>query len=137
MKTKSKRSHFQCEFRTYKNGVLQYEDLDHRFTAVRLEDYIKRYQARFEKMGYTVEFKNVVNLDEEGTEFHSAIKETRIKHGLSIKQVSDMTSVPYRSLQNWEAGVRKCPDYVTNMIVTMIEQSNLTHCPNCGAELNK
>lgn len=50
------------------------------------------------------------------------IKETRIKHGLTIKQVSDLTSVPYRSLQNWEAGVRKCPDYVENMIVTMIEQ---------------
>lgn len=51
-----------------------------------------------------------------------SIKETRIKHGLTIKQVSDLTSVPYRSLQNWEAGVRKCPDYVSNMVVTMIEQ---------------
>lgn len=50
------------------------------------------------------------------------IKETRIKHGLTIKQVSDLTSVPYRSLQNWESGERKCPDYVSNMVVTMIEQ---------------
>lgn len=50
------------------------------------------------------------------------IKETRIKHGLTIKQVSDLTGVPYRSLQNWEAEVRKCPDYVANMIVSMIEQ---------------
>ena len=51
------------------------------------------------------------------------IKETRIKYGLTIKQVSDLTSVPYRSLQNWEAGVRKCPDYVENMVVTMIENT--------------
>lgn len=66
MKTKSGRSHFQCEFRTYDaNGVLRYEHLDHRFTAVRAEDYIKRCQARYGKMGYTAEFKNVVNLDEE------------------------------------------------------------------------
>ena len=50
------------------------------------------------------------------------IKEARIKHGLTIKQVSDLTGVPYRSLQNWEAGVRKCPDYVSNMVVTMIDQ---------------
>lgn len=59
----------------------------------------------------------------QGKEFHSAIKETRIKYGLTIKQVSDLTSVPYRSLQNWEAGVRKCPDYVENMIVTMINHT--------------
>ena len=50
------------------------------------------------------------------------IKDTRIKHGLTIKQVESLTGVPYRSLQNWEAGVRKCPDYVANMVVTMIEQ---------------
>ena len=59
----------------------------------------------------------------EGKEFHSAIKETRLKYGLTIKQVSDLTGVPYRSLQNWEAGVRKCPDYVSKMIVTMIDQT--------------
>ena len=73
----------------------------------------------------------------EGKEFISEIKTERIKHGLTIKQVSDLTSVPYRSLQNWEAGVRNCPKYVTKMIITMINQNNLTHCPCCGAELNK
>ena len=50
------------------------------------------------------------------------IKETRIKYGLTIKQVSDLTGVPYRSLQNWEAGIRKCPDYVTKMIVDILDQ---------------
>lgn len=59
----------------------------------------------------------------QGKEFHSAIKETRIKYGLTIKQVSDLTSVPYRSLQNWELGVRKCPNYVEKMVVTMIENT--------------
>lgn len=56
----------------------------------------------------------------EGIKFHSAIKETRIRYGLTIKQVESLTGVPYRSLQNWELGVRKCPDYVSKMVVTMI-----------------
>ena len=73
----------------------------------------------------------------QGQEFRSEIKEARLAAELSIKQVSDLTGVPYRSLQNWEAGVRKCPDYVSKMIVTMINQNNMVHCPNCGAELNK
>ena len=63
------------------------------------------------------------------------IKEARLAAGMTIKQVSDLTGVPYRSLQNWEAGVRQCPDYVTKMIVTMISQKPVI-CPNCGAELN-
>ena len=60
----------------------------------------------------------------QGTEFVSPIKEARIQHGLTIKQVSDLTGVPYRSIQNWEAGVRSCPDYVTKMVVTIIEQTS-------------
>ena len=70
-----------------------------------------------------------------GNEFISEIKEARIKHGLTIKQVSDLTGVPYRSLQNWEAGVRQCPEYVTKMIVNIISQKPVV-CPHCGAELN-
>ena len=50
------------------------------------------------------------------------IRETRTKYGLTMKQVSDLTGVPYRSLQNWEAGVRTCPDYVSKMIVNTIEE---------------
>lgn len=65
----------------------------------------------------------------EGTEFVSKIKETRIKHGLTIKQVSDLTGIPYRTLQNWEAGVRKCPDYVTNLTVEFLKNCLLLDDP--------
>ena len=66
MKTKSGRSHFKCEFRTYNSaGVLRYEDTDHKFTAVSAKDYIERSQKRYAKMGYTAEYTNIVNLDEE------------------------------------------------------------------------
>ena len=64
----------------------------------------------------------------EGTEFVSKIKEARIKHGLTIRQVESLTGVPYRSLQNWELGVRKCPDYVEKMVVDIINHNtNLNH----------
>ena len=47
-----------------------------------------------------------------------------MKRGLTIRQVSDITGIPYRSLQNWEAGVRNCPNYVTKMAVTMINHTD-------------
>ena len=72
----------------------------------------------------------------QGTEFISRIKEARIKHGLTQTQVSEMTGVPFRSIQNWEAGVRNCPAYVEKMVVDIINQKPVV-CPNCGAELNK
>ena len=66
MKTKTGKSHFRCEFSTYNSsGELKYENLDHRFTALNAHDYIHRVMKRYEKHGYTAEFKNVVNLDEE------------------------------------------------------------------------
>lgn len=66
MKTKSGKSHFLCEFRTYDSaGNLSYEHTDHKFIAFNAKDYIDRTVKRFASFGYTAEFKNVVNLDEE------------------------------------------------------------------------
>lgn len=50
------------------------------------------------------------------------IKETRIKYGLTQTQVSNITGVPFRSIQNWETGQRKCPDYVEKMVVDILDQ---------------
>lgn len=58
----------------------------------------------------------------EGKPIDTRIKDTRIKYGLTQKQVSDITGVPFRSIQNWEGGQRKCPDYVTNMIIMLLDQ---------------
>lgn len=49
------------------------------------------------------------------------IKETRIKHGLTQQQLSNMTGIPARSIQNWETGQRKCPEYVERMVVEALE----------------
>lgn len=50
------------------------------------------------------------------------IKEARIKHGLTQKQLSEITGIPERTIQNWEGGQRKCPEYVENMVAGLLEQ---------------
>ncbi len=50
------------------------------------------------------------------------IKEARIKHGLTQKQLSGITGIPERTIQNWEGGQRKCPEYVENMVAGLLEQ---------------
>lgn len=49
------------------------------------------------------------------------IKEARIKYGLSQQKLADMTGIPKRSIENWETGKRKCPDYVERMVVNALE----------------
>ena len=48
------------------------------------------------------------------------IKEARTKAGLTQKQVHELIGVPIRTLQNWEANIRKCPDYVEKLVVEKI-----------------
>ena len=62
------------------------------------------------------------------------IKDARIKNGMTIKKVSDITGIPYRTLQNWEAGIRTPPDYVSNMVIATINRKPVV-CPHCGAQL--
>lgn len=50
------------------------------------------------------------------------IKELRIKHGLTQKQLSGITGIPERTIQNWEGGQRKCPEYIENMVAGLLEQ---------------
>ena len=45
------------------------------------------------------------------------IKEARKKAGLTIKAASDLIGVPYRTWQDWEAGLRKPPEYVERLII--------------------
>lgn len=45
------------------------------------------------------------------------IREAREEAGLTQKEVHDLVGVPIRSLQNWENGVRVCPQYVENLLV--------------------
>ena len=50
------------------------------------------------------------------------IKEARQAAGLTQQQVSDLTGIPARSIQNWEAGVRQCPEYVEDYLIQCLKQ---------------
>lgn len=40
----------------------------------------------------------------------------RSKSGLSRKEFSEKYDIPYRTLQNWELGLRECPGYVIRLL---------------------
>ena len=44
------------------------------------------------------------------------IKDIRLSTGLSQSQFSAALNIPIRSLQDWEQGNRKCPEYVAELI---------------------
>lgn len=44
------------------------------------------------------------------------IKFIRESANLSRKQFSDELHIPYRTVQDWELGNRKCPDYLVELI---------------------
>lgn len=58
----------------------------------------------------------------QGKPLDTRIKDTRMKYGLTQKQVSDLTGVPHRSIQNWEGGQSRCPEYVTKMVTDILHQ---------------
>lgn len=56
-------------------------------------------------------------------EIEMTIKEARQFAGLTQAQVQDEFGVPIRTLQNWESGVRECPEYVEDMLKEKMIQS--------------
>lgn len=44
------------------------------------------------------------------------IKEIRQSTGLSQAKFCEALNIPKRSLQDWEQGLRKCPEYVMELI---------------------
>lgn len=49
------------------------------------------------------------------------IKEARIKAGLTQQGMSKKFGIPKRTIENWEAGTRKCPNYVKKLILEKLE----------------
>ena len=50
------------------------------------------------------------------------IKSERIRLGLTQHQLADLTGIPFRTIQNWEGGQRKCPEYVEKMVLNLLDQ---------------
>lgn len=45
------------------------------------------------------------------------IKEARLSAGLTQKQMSEFIEVPLRTIEDWESGKRKPPEYVVSLII--------------------
>lgn len=50
------------------------------------------------------------------------MKEARGLLGWSMMRMANELGIPYRTVQDWEAGRRKCPDYVERLIVEKLER---------------
>lgn len=46
----------------------------------------------------------------------SPIKEIRENTGMSRAEFSRVYNIPIRTLEDWEAGRRKCPEYVVSLL---------------------
>ena len=50
------------------------------------------------------------------------IKSERTRLGLTQKQLSEITGIPQRTIEDWEGGQRKSPPYVEKMILDKLNQ---------------
>lgn len=50
------------------------------------------------------------------------IQELREKAGMSRPEFAEYFGIPYRSVQNWELGVRDCPEYLRALVEYKLEK---------------
>lgn len=50
------------------------------------------------------------------------IQEARERAGLTRPQMAELFKIPYRTLQNWELGLRECPEWAELLILEKLER---------------
>ena len=45
------------------------------------------------------------------------IKDIRHAYGFTQKSFADYFGIPKRTVENWEGGVNRCPEYLVNLIL--------------------
>ena len=55
-------------------------------------------------------------------EYTMNLKEARTCAGMTQAEMSERFEIPKRTIENWEAGKRKCPVYVEKLIVEKLEE---------------
>ena len=53
------------------------------------------------------------------------IKEMLNATGWTMRQFAEYFGIPYRTVQNWTAGSRECPDYVRSLIQYKLTAENI------------
>ena len=53
------------------------------------------------------------------------IKDLRTASGMTQQQFADYFNIPKRSIENWEGGQRKCPEYLLELMKYKLEKENI------------
>lgn len=62
-------------------------------------------------------------IDEEEKKYR--FRMLRIRSGMNLKQFSKYFKIPYRTIQHWDAGDRKCPEYLLELIEYKLTKEKL------------
>lgn len=54
------------------------------------------------------------------------IKEARIKAGLTQQAMSDIMKIPKKTIESWDSGTRKPPEYVERLVIQELERIGKT-----------
>lgn len=57
----------------------------------------------------------------------NTIKELRESIGMNRKEFSEYTGIPIRTLEDWEAGRRRPPEYVPRLLAYMLKYEELVN----------
>lgn len=49
------------------------------------------------------------------------IKEARLAAGLTQQAMSDLLKIPKRTIENWEGGKNKCPEWAELLIIEKLQ----------------
>ena len=87
-----------------------------------LEMYIGEfgYPDYFDDIGDTPE-KIIENLSKIYAAANMSIGEVIKKSGMTQKQFSEKFCIPVRTVENWSAGSRDCPDYLRLMLIRQLD----------------
>ena len=52
-------------------------------------------------------------------------KKLREQSGMNMKKFAEHFGIPYRTVQNWEAGVNKCPEYLLKLLKFKLDHDRM------------
>ena len=54
-----------------------------------------------------------------------SVKELRELSGMTRPKFAEYFGIPYRTMQNWEMGLRQCPDYLLDLMRYKLDKEGL------------
>lgn len=59
-------------------------------------------------------------------------KELRERSGMTRGQFAEYFEIPYRTVQNWELGLRECPEYLLKLMQYKLDREGFIKQKNGG-----